>query len=195
MTAAPSKPASDRPATGRPPHALALFDFARAEGELRGAVALSALPRLRDLLASGEGAPVEWTLRGFQRERIGMRPQAMVALHVHAELQLICQRCLQEMTQVIEDTVDFRLVVDEPPLTLEELEAEDEALPAEDPVDVLELIEDQLILALPLVPMHAVCPSSQTAEQSPAQSVAAPDAERQHPFANLRDLMGHTKKP
>lgn len=53
----------------RPPHALALFDFARMEGELHGAVPLSALSRLRGLLASDTGAPVEWTLRGFQRER------------------------------------------------------------------------------------------------------------------------------
>ena len=180
--------------TSRPPHALALFDFARVEGELHGSVPLSALPRLRELLESDEGAPVEWTLRGFQRERTGLRPQAMVALRVRAELRLICQRCLQEMTQVIEDAVDFRLVIDEPPMTLEELEAEDEALPAEDPVDVLELIEDQLILALPLVPMHAVCPQSQTAEQSPARPESAPEAERQHPFANLRDLLGSAKK-
>lgn len=180
--------------TSRPPHALALFDFARVEGELHSTVPLSALPRLRELLEGDEGAPVEWTLRGFQRERTGLRPQAMVALRVRAELRLICQRCLQEMTQVIEDAVDFRLVIDEPPMTLEELEAEDEALPAEDPVDVLELIEDQLILALPLVPMHAVCPQSQAAEQSPAQSESAPGEERQHPFANLRDLLGSAKK-
>ncbi len=180
--------------TSRPPHALALFDFARVEGELHGSVPLSALPRLRELLEGDEGAPVEWTLRGFQRERTGLRPQAMVALHVRAELRLICQRCLQEMTQVIEDAVDFRLVIDEPPMTLEELEAEDEALPAEDPVDVLELIEDQLILALPLVPMHAVCPQSQAAEQSPDQTEPAPGEERQHPFANLRDLLGSAKK-
>lgn len=194
MTAASSKSPPDRPLASRPPHALALFDFARAEGELRGVVPLSALPRLRDLLASDAGAPVEWTLRGFQRERAGMRPQAMVVLHVHAELGLICQRCLQDMIQEVDDAVEFRLVVDEPPLTLEELEAEDEALPAQDPVDVLELIEDQLILALPLVPMHAVCPQGPTAEQSPATPGAAAQVERQHPFANLRELMGNTKK-
>ncbi|MGC8806790.1 MAG: YceD family protein [Thiomonas sp.] len=194
MTAAPSKSASDRLATSRPPHALALFDFARTDGELHGAVALSALSRLRDLLASDAGAPVQWTLRGFQRQRAGMRPQAMVALRVHAELGLICQRCLQEMTQEIDDAAEFRLVIDEPPLTLEELEAEDEALPAENPIDVLELIEDQLILALPLVPMHAACPDRQTAEPSSPPADAGEREERQHPFANLRELMGNPKK-
>lgn len=178
----------------RPPHALALFDFARMEGELHGAVPLSALSRLRGLLASDTGAPVEWTLRGFQRERVGMRPQSMAALRVRARLGLICQRCLQEMIQEVDDTVEFRLVVEEPPLTLEELEAEDEALPAENPVDVLELIEDQLILSLPLAPMHTVCPHSQAAEQSAAPPDAAAQEERQHPFANLRALMGNAKQ-
>jgi len=195
MTAASSKSVSDQSATGRPPHALALFDFARTDGELHGTVLLSALPRLRDLLVSDAVAPVEWTLRGFQRALGGMRPQAMVTLRVHADLRLVCQRCLQEMIQEIDDAAEFRLVVGEPPLTLEELEAEDEALPAEDPVDVLELIEDQIILALPLVPMHAVCPGHQTAGQSPPLPDASVRVERQHPFANLRELMGNTKKP
>lgn len=178
----------------RPPHALALFDFARVDGELHGTAPLSSMSRLSDLLASTEAAPVAWTLRGYKRDRVGQRPQAMVSLRVRAELRLICQRCLQEMIEPLDETVDFRLVIEEPELTQSELEAEDEALPAEHPVDVLKLIEDQLILALPIVPMHDACPQGQAPGLSAARTDAAPAEERQHPFAHLRDLLGDAKR-
>lgn len=187
MSAASPESDSAEPEPGRPPHALALFDFARGHGELRGHVALSSLSRLRDLLAGEAGPPVQWSLRGFERERTGLQPQAMVTLRVQAQLHLACQRCLQGMVQAIDETVQFRLVVGEPPLTQEELEAEDEALPAQDPVDLCELIEDQLILAMPLVPMHATCP------QAAAPEAAADQPPRQQPFANLRVLIDQGK--
>lgn len=177
-----------------PPRALTLFDFARSDGELHGRLPLPDLSRLSELLSSTQGPPVQWTLKGFQRERIGMRPQAMVTLQVRGALPLICQRCLQAMQYAVDEAVDFRLVAEEPELTQAEIEAEDEALPAINPVDVLSLIEDQLILALPIVPMHDVCPQRGAPEPTPSRTDEAPAEERQHPFANLRDLLDGSKK-
>ncbi|MGC9162019.1 MAG: YceD family protein [Thiomonas sp.] len=187
MSVASPESDSAEPKPGRPPRALALFDFARSRGELHGHVALSSLDRLRDLLSGEAGPPVQWSLVGFERERTGLRPQAMVTLRVQAQLHLACQRCLQDMVQAIDETVQFRLVMGEPPLTQEELEAEDEALPAQDPVDLCELIEDQLILAMPLVPMHTTCPHA----AAPAEAKDQP--QRQQPFAHLRTLIDQGK--
>ena len=177
-----------------PPRALTLFDFARSGGELHGRLPLPNLSRLSELLSSTQGPPVQWALQGFQRERIGMRPQAMVTLQVRGALPLICQRCLQAMQYAVDEAVDFRLVAEEPELTQAEVEAEDEALPAIHPVDVLSLIEDQLILALTIVPMHDACPQRDAPEPTPSRTDEAPAEERQHPFANLRDLLDGPKK-
>lgn len=177
-----------------PPRALALFDFARGGGTIQGRVQLSAMPRLMALLSESREdlSPISWSLRGDQRERVGLRPQPMVHLHVRGELPLTCQRCLQGLLFGVDEAVDFRLVADEPALTQAELEAEDEALPATEPVNVLELIEDQLILALPIVPMHERCPQA----EGSATAVAKEDdaGERQHPFAHLRDLIDRSGK-
>lgn len=189
MSANSSEPASDTSDAARPPQALALFDFARARGELSGLLPLSALPRLRDQLSGDVQKPVQWSLRGFERARAGQPPQAMVALRVRADVGLVCQRCLHDMVQTIDEAVEFRLVIGEPPLTQEEIEAEDEALPAQDPLDVLELIEDQLILAMPLVPMHPTCPHAAAASHAAGSEVAAGRDGLQRPFAQLRTLM------
>ncbi len=98
------------------------------------------------------------------------------------------------MLYPIDEKVDFRLVANEPELTQAELEAEDEALPATEPVNVLDLIEDQLILALPIVPMHEHCPQGAGAEPAHASPVGEEAVERQHPFAHLRELMDRSKK-
>lgn len=189
MSSNSSEPASEASDSARPPQALALFDFARARGELSGELPLSALPRLRDQLTGDVQKPVQWSLRGFERTRAGLPPQAMVVLRVRADVGLVCQRCLHEMVQTIDDAVQFRLVIGEPPLTQEEIEAEDEALPAQDPLDVLELIEDQLILAMPLVPMHPVCPHTAPGARAAGSDVSATRDGLQRPFAQLRTLL------
>lgn len=187
---------STLPEASLPPRALALFDFARSGGVLQGRVEWRLMPRLKALLSGPhEGLPpVVWSLRGDLRERMGLRPQPMVYLQVQAELPLVCQRCLHDMLYPIDETVEFRLVADEPALTQAELEAEDEALPASEPVNVLDLIEDQLILALPIVPMHDHCPQEEASEPASANSVDEEADERQHPFAHLRELMDRTKQ-
>lgn len=191
----PAHPASrsSAGALARPPHALGLFDFARAGGDIGGRVSLSMFTRLRDGLATTEGEPVTWSLRGWLRERQGARQQPMVTLEIRADLPLVCQRCLQAMTHPVVDTADFRLVLTEPELTQDELDAEDDALPAEHPVDVLDLIEDQLILALPIVPMHAQCPQLLQGSTVSHQDNEPELPQRENPFANLRQLLKNAK--
>jgi uncharacterized protein len=63
-------------------------------------------------------------------------------------------------------------------------DSEDDVLTLEPAIDLRALIEDELLLALPLVPRHEVCP-----EPLPLQGEeAAPAAE--HPFAALAALKG-----
>ncbi len=188
-----SSSAVDAHAPGAAPRALKLFEFARGAGRIDGRTPLSAFPRLRDVLADAEGEPVAWSLRGWERERPGAAAQPMVTLELRAGLPLLCQRCLQPVVVTIAEGADFRLVRDEPELTQDELDAADEVLPAGQPVDVQELIEDQLLLALPIVPMHDICPEALPAGSREERAAAPKIGERQSPFANLRDLMKRGK--
>ena len=56
-------------------------------------------------------------------------------------------------------------------------------------LDVLELVEDELLMALPIVPMHETCES----EHAPTSSnqVEGGDDEKPHPFAALAALRIH----
>jgi len=59
-------------------------------------------------------------------------------------------------------------------------------------VDLRELVEDELLLAMPLVPRHEVCPAPLLAPQA---DVAFEEAEqdRPNPFAALAALKGKGK--
>lgn len=170
-----------------PPRRLNLREFARHAGGLRGSLALAGLPRLAASLCADarqlETLRVRWSLHGSLRTDAAGVEQARVSLHVEAELPMLCQRCLQAALQPVRDSVTLLLVDDEPELEAEEIESEEEAFCARHPVDVAELIEDQLILALPLVPMHPSCPQPLAAAGAPADA-SAPVS----PFAVLAGL-------
>ena len=175
---------------------LNLQEFARQQGTVEGWFAVPDLPRLSSSLmgtsASLNSLRANWSLRGSMRQRAGQPDQAMLELTVQAVLPMQCQRCLQGSLQEVHDTVLFRLVEKEPELTLDELESEEEALCVRGATDIRALVEDQLILALPLVPMHEVCPQPIVAEglQNRTSEAQAPGT-RESPFAALARL----KKP
>ena len=112
---------------------------------------LGDLPRLSPLLSRSEGSADYRFLFSRDQHR---RP--LIEGHVEATLWQTCQRCLEEMQIAIDS--DFRLVVvqglDEAGLLDEEF---DPLLPAEHGVSLLDLVEDELILSLPVVPLHEEC--------------------------------------
>ena len=175
---------------------LNLQEFARQQRVLEGWFAVPDLPRLASSLmgtpTSLKSLRANWSLRGFMRQRAGQLAQAVVELSVQAVLPMQCQRCLQGSMQEVHDTALLRLVEEEPELTMEELESEEEALCVRGATDIRSLVEDQLILALPLVPMHDVCPQPIVAEglQNRAAEAQARGT-RESPFAALARL----KKP
>ncbi len=164
------------------PRRLNLKEFALRARALRGSAAVSELPRLASSLhaepAQLAALRVIWELQGMVRQDASGQAQPLVRLRVEASLPMLCQRCLQSSWHAVDDTVVLRLVDEEPELDAEELESEEEAFCARHPVDLAELVEDQLILALPLVPMHDSCPQAlpTRAGDAPAQAPASPFA-------------------
>ncbi len=69
-------------------------------------------------------------------------------------------------------------------------ESDDDVLALAGRLDLAELAEDELILALPLVPMHDACPQPLAADMAPAGADEAAGPARPNPFASLAALRG-----
>lgn len=142
-----------------------------------GSLPLVELVRLRDSLAEQSGE-VEFALE-FDVDDFG---QAFAELRVHGELPLLCQRTLEVYRQPVSVQTRLGLIRRE--------EQEVELLPGYEPclvppdgmVSLTELIEDELILALPLVPARA----DSGADAPEAQE--SRDEARPNPFAVLKGL-------
>lgn len=170
------------------PANLDIRAFVRAAGELGGQTPLSELARLFEEQPAAEAAlaaePVRWNLRGETRDVRGGAHQFWLHLQAQARTSLVCQRCLSPMVETLSVERPFRFVADEATALAEDDEAEEDLLVLEPAFDAIRLIEDELLMALPLVPRHAVCPTPLAAP--PVES--PPEVTRIHPFAVLSGL-------
>ena len=168
------------------PRRLDIAAAAEQGAELQGEWPLAALQRLV------EGSPpkaadevVSWSARFTRRAVPGGRPEARLHLQAQARVQRDCQRCLQPVA--IDVTVDraLRFVADEATAAALDADSEEDVLAAERAFDLQELVEDELLLALPLVPRHEVCPQPLPLTGEAGESA---DAAPAHPFAALAAL-------
>lgn len=157
--------------------------------ELSGQWPGSALARLaRDQAAPDDAPPppVHWRASAEQRAVAGGEHQLWLHLTVRTTVWLTCQRCLQPYEHAIDIDRQMRFVADEASAEALDAESEDDVLALPRWLDLRQLVEDELLLALPLVPRHATCPQ-------PLTAAAAPPPDTAHPFAVLQALKG--RKP
>ena len=152
------------------------FVFAREGRVLEGALPVSALERLHDLLTEVEGE-VTFRLQGSQ----GGRGEYLLHLEVSGVIPLACQRCLNAVPHDLDVDSLLELVPEGADLSQDELEDDTrDFLPVARELDVVELVEDEILLALPVAPRHEKC----------GLPGAADAGERVHPFATLVGLKG-----
>jgi uncharacterized protein len=124
--------------------------FARATGRIEGDLELAGLPRLAEALAEAAGS-VRYVVAGSVNER------GFSVLHVALEgtLLLRCQRCLGVLPQPVHVVRDLVLVpgADEFAPVEDEAETED-VIPEVPRLELAPLLEEELLLALPLAPRH-----------------------------------------
>jgi uncharacterized protein len=116
--------------------------FARERGQIRNTLNLAEMERLRDALYSSDNA-VEYALSGE------LGDEALLRVEVSGSLILQCQRCLGPL--------HFRCAVDSTLIVAErgrEIDDKLEWIPAEDRIDPMVLVEDEILLALPVAPRH-----------------------------------------
>jgi uncharacterized protein len=174
------------------PRRLDVAAFAQARGTLQGEWPVAAMPRLLQYAVApsdgGTAPSVAWSVRGSSKAVTGGEDELRLHLQARTVLQLACQRCLQPMTVELDIRPQLRFVRGEA-----EAEALDEASDDEDvlaltpALDLQPLIEDELILALPLVPRHASCP--QPLPMSAGEDSLAGGGKTEGAFAGLASLL------
>ncbi len=160
-------------------------------------VALTPLQNMERLAQEIHGpAPdlvINWRASGELRPRTGAEDEVWVHLEAKTSLPLTCQRCMGPVATPLEIDQWYRFVADEDIAMAEDDESEEDLLVMAPQFDLLAVVEDELLMALPLVPMHETCPETPVFSAGEAE-LAAPDGEadaKPHPFAALAQL----KKP
>jgi uncharacterized protein len=166
------------------PRHLHVAAFAQEGSTLEGTSILQDFPRLR--MESPHAAvqtPVQWHAQARVDQSPGQAPAIRLDLHACATLPVLCQRCLQPMEETITVNRTFRFAHDEASAARLDEELEEDVLVCSRQFDLLNLVEDELLMALPLAPRHAIC--------QPATALLDPAVEsdpQPHPFAALQQL-------
>lgn len=132
------------------PAVIDSIEFARSAQQLSGSLPAVSLKRLDDVLYDGEGG-VEYRIRGEQ----DARGRPLLRLNITGGLHLQCQRCLGLLAYRVEVSNTLLVVAQgaESANELDDPEAPD-VVDASLELDVAALIEDEVLLSLPLSPRH-----------------------------------------
>ena len=155
--------------------------LAEQEKVLEGRIPLEDLPRLSSLLVEESGDAV--VVLAFGKDDSG---RSVVHSRIEADLKLECQRCLQSMNHVVNARSELALV--RGPVEAEQLPEELDPLLVEENqvLQVLQLVEDELLLSIPISPRHPAGTCQEHAG-SPAEELPD-DKEAKNPFAVLAGL-------
>jgi uncharacterized protein len=173
------------------PDQLDIRSFAQNAVQISGELPLSKLERLaQDLYvpdADSSQKTVHWKAQGESIPVAGGVHQSWLHLSLEAQVALQCQRCLQGMEESVQLERSFRFVRDEAEANAQDDDAQEDLLVASKQFNLIELIEDELIMALPFAPVHEACPVPVKLNTSSADFEAALNA-KPKAFAALGEL-------
>lgn len=161
------------------------FRLAETGRSFSGKLSLRHMHRLKTSLLSDSGE-VELAL-DFGIDETGTK---FLRGHVAVDLELECQRCLEAMTLSIDKEMLVAFVRSN--VEAEQLpEDYDPFVVEQTPIALIDVIEDELILSLPQVPMHRRedCPASEILDADIQADKATDELEqKQNPFEVLAKL-------
>lgn len=177
---------------GFDPTRLDVAAFATQGAQLEGRWRVAELERVAQSVVAetspADVSDVGWQLRGERRTLRGGAVQFWLHLRATTSLALECQRCLRPVTVPIEVERSFLFVAGDAEAAQADAELDDDVLALSRAFDVRQLVEDELLLALPLVPRHDLCPVPLVHTDADQGTVS--DDARPNPFAVLRGLKG-----
>jgi len=179
-----SAAASNAPRAGRDDlRAFDLIAFIRARREVRGTVRLGDLERMvtevpSDAPAGALDTSLEWFATGETRREVrrdAAQPgradaalsatshtvsQPYLTLSIKGKTWLECQRCMKAFELPLQIQALYRVMETEAQadaLALDDSEAE--VIVGSPTFDLIDLIDEEVVLSLPMVPKHDVCPT------------------------------------
>lgn len=171
--------------TDRLPIRFDPFQFARKNVRLEGSIALKSMHRLNEASVTALEPDARVTLH-LSTEIAGI---VLLTGKIRARVMMTCQRCLKDMVLDIDRPIELALVRSEAEAVeiqdgFETYEVSDETIFTRD------LIEDELLLSLPIIPVHhdsVHCDGAMLGYlgPQPEEQARAPD---HSPFKVLKDL-------
>lgn len=167
------------------PHRLDVRRFAEEGAEL---ATTDRLAQYRRLAAETEGAgperEVRWSAHGEIINSGHVEPEVWLHLEAHADLPLVCQRCLSPVDVQVAVNRSFRFVADEATASAQDDASEEDLLALSRSFDLVELVEDEMLMEMPVAPRHETCPAPVKMSVTDAAFETA-SATRKNPFAVL----------
>jgi uncharacterized protein len=166
------------------------WNLAASGGHLQGELSLWSMTRLKSLLNSDRGC-VRIILDGGRDEQ-GVH---YCVGQFSAELEVVCQRCMQSMGLPLVTRVCLGLIrSDSQAKSLPK--AYEPLLSSDGNVVLSEMVEDELILALPVAPMHSDLRQCEALGfvLPEARDGGVPSQDEPSPFAVLSELLNDTRQ-
>lgn len=154
------------------------FEFCRNNGYREGVTPVADLPRLAAESADQSGE-IKWAIQGGQTKQ----GYPSMTLSVSGPVQLVCQRCLGAYSYQIDSSTMLVLGKDDEDADGIEEVLDDETIDVivgSHSADIMQLLEDEALLALPQAPKHEVCPDTKLMDSLKLEKVS--------PFAALKSL-------
>ncbi len=163
------------------------FSFCQNHEQSEGQAKIADFPRLVSECAKRD-AILKWSLRGGFNQ-LGL---AQLSLSVTVQVQLVCQRCLTPFEFAIDSQSELILAKNDDHADEVERMLEDDEIDVvvgSKTFNIKELIEDEVLLAIPQSPKHAVCPDAVSALSGVAVAAIDDQASKKvSPFAVLKKL-------
>jgi len=137
--------------------ALKKVDFCAPQSyQGAGFLTMTDMPRLaKEASSVNPGDGFAWQMETHFENSPGSEPRQILDLTLKGRLHLVCQRCLQDCAVNLDEKRRFILVATEAEADDYPLEDEEqEPLVASQHFNLLETIEDEVLLSLPLIPKH-----------------------------------------
>lgn len=166
------------------PEMINPWKFTRQRELLSGTLQLAQTQVLKQW--AGEDSVLNAHLEG----NIDADSQHRLSGSVSVTLQMQCQRCLEMMPVVLDESFDYVLIAHED-LEHKVTDGSETLICASDELDLAWFFEEEILLAIPMIVKHEDCNVLQKDTDSPATN----DEDRQYPFADLKKLLDLKEHP
>jgi uncharacterized protein len=166
-----------------------LAEMSAQEASLESELPPDDLPRLAQVLAHDPGGRGP-ALRARVQFRDGPESAPLVRIEVSGSLSLVCQRCLAPVGWPIAIDVTLAAVADDTEADGLASPFDSILLDQEGGLPLRAVVEDEILSALPLAPVHADPSECKGASPVPLGAGTAPERQAHRPFERLGRLMG-----